>query len=140
MDHPDWTSERGFSLLELLIGFTVLAVAMAGIGIFFKGQAKGLMKSNLLSCGTQIALSRLEQYKGLFADPARFQSDYLAAEHGSILTDTAISAYNRNFGVVTYLDRAPAPLHGLRVRARVSWEGGHALEIGVLVPGPSPTL
>jgi prepilin-type N-terminal cleavage/methylation domain-containing protein len=131
---------RGFTLLEVLVGLGVLCIALSGLGVFYRGQMAGLLRSNQFSDGTQIALTCLERSKNRLADRASFSRAYLQAGQGSVETRQTETFNNRRFEVATRFDRAPPPLYGLRVVAEVVWNTNRRVELGVLVPGPGPTL
>lgn len=122
------------------MGLGVLSIVLGGLGVFYRGQMAGLLRSNQFSDGTQIALTCLERAKNRLADRATFSQAYLEAEHGSVETRQTETFNNRVFEVATRFDRAPPPLYGLRVAAVVVWNANRRVELGVLVPGPGPTL
>lgn len=130
----------GFSLIEGLIGLVVFSVVLAGLGVFYRGQVLGLQQSSHLTDGSQAALTSLETMKNRLSAPAEFAQAYREAAHGSVRRSETLTLNHQAYEVVTRVDRAPAPLYGLRVVAEVGWKGNRRLVLGVLVPGPSPTL
>lgn len=132
--------EAGFSLLEILIGFAVISFVLIGLSLFLRGQVAGVRRSNDLGDATQVALTRLEVMKRTLADTAVFQSQYESAAAGPVEQELTRTMNHREYRVLTLVDRPPDPLIGLRVRATVSWENGHSLEFGILVPGPTASL
>lgn len=132
--------ERGFSLLEVLVGLTILSSVMAALGIFYRGQVAGLQGSSELSDGTQVALTHLERVKNRLSDRSAFGNAYRDTEHGPSVSQARETFNHGEFLVTIRLDRAPAPLYALRATTEVAWKRKRRVELGVLVPGPSPTL
>jgi type II secretory pathway pseudopilin PulG len=132
--------EAGFSLLEILIGFAAISFVLIGLSLFLRGQVAGVRGSNDLGDATQVALTRLEVMKRTLADTAVFQSQYESAAAGTVKHELTRTMNHREYRILTEIDRPPEPLIGLRVRATVTWENGHSLELGLLVPGPTATL
>lgn len=127
--------ERGFSIVELLIGFFVLSIAFVSLGAYTSGQRSGLHKSNQLSDGTQAAVSALEEMKRELSDSATFKQRFDQSAHGPLAYDRGRTVNNMAFGVRVTISRGPSTDYLLKVRARSTWKGSHAVEFGVLVPG-----
>lgn len=127
--------QAGFSIVEILIGFFVLSVAFVSLGAYTSGQRSGLNKSNQLSDGTQAAVSALEEVKRELSDSATFRQRYESAGHGPVGFDRGRTLNNVAYGVRITITRGPAADYLLKVRARATWKGNHAVEFGVLVPG-----
>lgn len=127
--------ERGFSIVEILIGFFVLSIAFVSLGAYTSGQRSGLHKSNQLSDGTQAAVSALEEMKRELSDSAVFKQRFDLSGHGPISYSRGRTINNMPFGVQVTVSRGPAADYLLKVRARATWKGSHAVEFGVLVPG-----
>lgn len=133
-------SQRGFSLLELLLGITVLGTVLMGFSLFLRGQVGGMNRSKHLAGGTQIAVGALERAKNELADSARFASKFSAAATGSVTGAAAETANGKSYEVVLTYDQAAAPLYALRVHAQVKWSEFHSIGFAVLVPGPNQLL
>lgn len=127
--------ERGFSILEILIGFFVLSIAFVSLGAYTSGQRSGLHKSNQLSDGTQAAVSALEEMKRELSDSATFKQRFDQSEHGPISFSRGRTVNSIPYAVQVTVTRGPAADYLLKVRARATWKGSHAVEFGVLVPG-----
>ena len=130
----------GFTLLEILIGFFVLAIAFVGMAAYNATQRGSLNRSGRLSDGTQIAMSALETSKAQLADSSGFRREYDLAGIAPRTTSRDVVLNNVHYTVDMTVTRAPAPLYALKVRSRVKWKASHAIEMGVLVPGATPTL
>lgn len=130
----------GFSLLEVLLGFFVLAVAFVSLGAYVSSQRGGLNRAGRLSDGTHVAVSVLEAQKALLADSAAFRALFDQAAFVPRTTSLERTVNHVRYGVAVTVSRAPAPLYALKVRARVSWTGSRAVELGVMVPGATGVL
>lgn len=132
--------DRGFTLLEVLMGFFVLAIAFVSLGAYSSTQRTGLNRSSRLADETQIAISTVEGIKGRLADSAQFRSQFDRAALGPDVTTLQKTFNNIHYTVDVSIERGPDPLYALNVQARVYWKAGHAIELGVLVPGTSASL
>jgi Tfp pilus assembly protein PilV len=130
-------SQRGFSIVEILIGFFVLSIAFVSLGAYTTSQRSGLHKSNQLSDGTQAAASALEEMKRELSDSATFRQRYDQTAFGSLSFQRDRTLNHVDYGVTVTLTRGPSPDYLLKARARATWKGSHAVEFGVLVPGAS---
>lgn len=130
----------GFSLLEILLGFFLLAVAFVSLGAYTSSQRGGLNRAGRLSDGTQVAVSVLETQKALLADSAAFRALFDEAASVPRTTSLERTVNHVRYGVAVTFARAPEPLYALKVRARVSWSGSHAVDLGVMVPGATGVL
>lgn len=74
-------SQGSFSLMEVLMGFFVPAIAFVMLGAYQIHLRMGRCRSAELSDATQVAISALELVKGELADPARFSSNHKAVKH-----------------------------------------------------------
>lgn len=134
---PAARRQSGFSLLELMIGAAALGIILVFFGFFMRGQIAGAKKSERLASATQVALGALEETKNLLADSARFAERFDEAKHGGD-ADTRTAKVNRQkYDITLTYAPAPAPLYALKVRAKVRWNMMHAVDVGVLIPGPS---
>lgn len=132
--------QRGFSIVEILIGFFILSITFVSLGAYTSSQRSGLYKSSQLSDGTQVAVSALEEMKRQLSDSATFRKFYDQASHGAYPT-----TQNRTLNAVPYtvtvtVRQGPPADYLLKLRARVTWKGNHAVEFGVLVPGATNGL
>jgi type II secretory pathway pseudopilin PulG len=132
--------QRGFSIVEILIGFFVLSIAFASLGAYTSSQRTGLFKSSRLSDGTQAAVSALEEMKRDLSDSAKFANLYEQAGHGSVPISKSRSVNNVLYKIELTVTRGPEPDYLLKVRAQAAWKGSHSVELGVLVPGQAATL
>ena len=132
--------EQGFSLVELLLGITVLGTVLVGFSAFVHGQIGGMARSNQLSSGTQVAVGALERIKSDLADSARFATKFYSAGSGPVVESNSATSNAKTYNVILTYDRAPSPLYALRVTAMVGWNNYHKIRIGVLVPGPNSLL
>jgi hypothetical protein len=122
--------------VEILIGFFLLSIAFVSLGAYTSGQRSGLNKSNQLSDGTQAAVSALEEMKRELSDSAVFRQRFAATGHGPLGFERGRTINNIPYGVAVTLTRGGAAANYLiKVRARATWKGSHAVEFGVLVPG-----
>ncbi len=130
----------GFTLMEILVGLTVLGLAVFTFSAYAAGQRKSLNHSNRLADGTRIAASELETLKGRLADSAYFKTVYDRAGARPDVRTIERKVNGMKYAVTLTLGRAPAPLYGLKARARADWDGGHSIELGLLCPGVSGWL
>ena len=130
---PEW--ERGFSIVEILIGFFILSIAFVSLGAYTSSQRSGLYKSSQLSDGTQAAVSALEEMKRELSDSLTFKQRYDQSEHGPLAFARDRQVNNMPYGVTVTVTRGPDQDYLLKVRARAVWKGSHTVEFGVLVPG-----
>ena len=137
---PAGRGERGFTLIEILVGLFVLGSACICLSAYTASQRKGLYKSSRLSDATHAAASALETIKGQLADSAAFKMMYDNAA-GHTITQSSQKTVNKNvYAVDLAIARAPAPLYALNVRAKVAWAENHRVELGLLYPGASANL
>lgn len=131
---------RGFTLLEIAVGITVLALALFTFTAYAHGQRKGLNRSNHLADGTRAAASALQALKGQLADSAYFKSVYDGTASRADVRTSTRTIDGMAYTLTLTLTRMPAPLYGLKARARAVWDHGHAIELGLLYPGVSEAL
>ena len=137
---PSGGGERGFTLIEILVGLLVLGFACVCLSAYTASQRKGLYKSSRLSDATHAAASALETIKGQLADSAAFKKIYDNAA-GITVTQSSQETVNKSVYVVDLaITRAPAPLYALNVRAKVIWGEKHSVALGLLYPGASANL
>ena len=127
--------QAGFSIIEILIGFFVLSIAFVSMGAYTSTQRSGLYKSSQLSDGTQAAVSALEEMKRELSDSALFKQRFEQTQHGPLPFTRDRKLNNVDYGVTVTLTPGPAQDYLIKVRARATWKGSHAVEFGVLVPG-----
>jgi general secretion pathway protein I len=124
---PVWRRQKGFSLLEVLVAFSILALSMGVLMQIFSGglrnvelsshhaKAVALAKSLLARVGTEIPVLAGEQ-SGEFGDPARPAEQYswqirLQAMEDALETGQPVAV----------------SLFGLMgVVVNVEWQDGHA--------------
>lgn len=61
-------SEKGFSLVEVMVAFTILVVGMAGVGTLLLTSMKSDQYSVQMRDGDFLALEKIEELKGEAAD------------------------------------------------------------------------
>ncbi|MDB5102577.1 MAG: hypothetical protein JWP91_266 [Fibrobacteres bacterium] len=127
--------QRGFTILEILVGFFVLALAFVSLGAYTSSQRNGLFKSSQLSDGTQVAVSALEETKRMLSDSATFKKMYDQTGYGDYPVTASRTINAVPYTVTVTMRRGPVKDYLLKVRARVTWKGSHSIEFGVLVPG-----
>lgn len=126
--------------MEILVGIIVLGLALFTFTAYAQGQRKSLNRSNRLADGTRAAASALQSLKGQLADSAYFKSAYDRAGHGADVRSSVSDINGKRFTITLVLTRAPAPLYGIKARARAEWDRGHAVELGLLCPGAAGVL
>jgi general secretion pathway protein I len=101
------TDERGFTLVEVLVAFTVAALALGAVFELLSGGIAGLRNAAQYAEATQLAESRLESVG--IAEP--------------LASGTAAGRFDDRF--VWRLDAEALPGHArlYRVRVTVSWRG-----------------
>ena len=134
------TGLEGSSLLEILIGLLVLALAYASLLAYTTSQRNGLTIAGQLSDGTRVASTALESVKGMLADSIAFANIFSEAQFAPKVFSNRSIMNNQSYAITLTLNRAPAPLYALVVRAKVSWKSIHSFEMGVLIPGSTSTL
>lgn len=137
---PPGRGQRGFTLIEILVGFLVLCLAFFCLSAYTSSQRKGLYKSGQLSDATLAAASALEIIKGELADSAAFKKMYDDAA-GRAVTQSSQNTVNKVvYAIDLSISRAPAPLYALNVRAKATWAETHTVTLGLLYPGASANL
>jgi prepilin-type N-terminal cleavage/methylation domain-containing protein len=137
---PSGRGQRGFTLIEILVGLSVLGMACISLSAYTASQRKGLYKSSQLSDATQAAASALETLKGQMADSAAFKKMYDNAAGRTVTQSGQKTVNKRVYAVDLAISRAPAPLYALKVRAKASWAENHKVTLGLLYPGASANL
>jgi prepilin-type N-terminal cleavage/methylation domain-containing protein len=132
--------QRGYTLLEIMVGLTVLGLALFSFTAYAQGQRKALNRSKRLVDGTRAAASALQVLKGQLADSAAFAAAYDGTgSHADVRTlDRDVNGMR--YSITLTLTRAPAPLYGIKARARATWDRGHSVELGMLCPGATGFL
>jgi prepilin-type N-terminal cleavage/methylation domain-containing protein len=137
---PSRRGQRGFTLIEILVGLIVLGVACISLSAYTASQRKGLYRSSQLSDAAQTAASALETIKGQLADSAAFKKLYDDAA-GRTVTQSSRKTVNKIvYAVDLAIARAPAPLYALSIRAKATWAEKHMVTLGLLYPGASDNL
>lgn len=132
--------QGGFSLMEILVGLIVLALALFTFTAYSSGQRKGLHESNRLSDGTRAAASALETLKGQLQDSAYFKTTFTGLASRAKVSRIALDVNGTHYDVSLTLTRAPAPLYGIKARALAQWGRERTVELGLLMPGASDAL
>ena len=129
--------QRGFSVMEILIGFFVLSLAFASLGAYTSSQRNGLFKASQLADATQLAVSSLEQMKRTLSDSTVFKQMYDKAQIAPVESSNSRTMNAMPYSVALTVSEGPSADYVLRLKAHVTWKGGHAVDLGVLVPGAS---
>ncbi|HKP95342.1 MAG TPA: hypothetical protein VJ385_06250 [Fibrobacteria bacterium] len=132
---PPRAGQSGLSLMEVLVGFFLLATLFAGVVAYNTSQRRALFKSQALTEAMQVAEEALEDAKRTLSDSAAFYSLHRSLQHPSTRKFTAEA--DRAYTVSLTQDRVPgggAPL--IRSRVTVTWEGGHAVRLGMATTAP----
>jgi prepilin-type N-terminal cleavage/methylation domain-containing protein len=132
--------QKGFTLVEIAVGLTVLALAFVCLTAYSMGQRRGLHKSSQLADATQAAATALETLKGQLADSASFKKLYDQASGGAVSQSDKKIINKGTFGLAYTIARAPSPLYALKIRVKVTWESKHTITLGMLYPGASKVL
>lgn len=133
---PRLRPEQGFSLMEVLMGFFVLAIAFVMLGAYQIHQRKALYRSGELSDATQVAISALEKAKGDLADPARFATAYKAVKHKPALSLSKAKLNQVAYTVDLAVSRGIAANGMLKAQVNVVWLDHHRVVMGVLIAEP----
>ena len=126
--------------MEILVGLTVLGLAIFTFAAYTQAQRKGLNRSNHFADGSRAAASALQSLKGQLADSGYFASVYVGLGSRPEVRTSAREVNGMRYAITLTLARAPAPLYGIKARARAAWSQGHSVEIGLLYPGISGFL
>jgi prepilin-type N-terminal cleavage/methylation domain-containing protein len=135
-----FSGSQGFTLIEIMVGLCVLALAFVSLSAYTAGQRKGLYKSGQFADATQVAASALETMKGTLADSLKFKQLYNQVANYPNTISSQKMVNNFPYTIAITLTRAPAPLYALNVRAKVSWKSIHTYELGMLFPGTASAL
>ena len=132
--------QAGFTLMEILVGLCVLALAFICLTAYSKSQLRGLTKSNQLSDASQTAATALETLKGQLQDSLYFKKMFNQAGSRPVIKEDKRTLNSTAYGVKLTLTRAPSPLYALKVRADICWDSKHSLALGMLYPGATDAL
>jgi prepilin-type N-terminal cleavage/methylation domain-containing protein len=131
---------HGFTLLEIMVGTSVLVLVFLGLFAYASSQRKALNRANQIVDGTRAAAQALELLKGELADSAGFGALYAQAASRPRVRTSRQEINRRMYTVTVTVSRAPAPLYAVKARARSTWSRIHAVELGLLIPGRSDLL
>lgn len=132
---PGRAGQAGLSLLEVLVGFFLLAAVFASVVAYNASQRRALFKSQALTDAMQVAEEALEDAKRTLSDSAAFHSLHRSLRHPATRKFTAEA--DRAYRVSLTQDRVPgggAPV--IRSRVIVTWDGVHAVRLGMATAAP----
>lgn len=133
-------AQPGFTLMEIMVGMIVLALALFTFTAYASGQRKGLNSSNHLADGTRAAASALQSLKGQLGDSLYFKTTYDGLASRPRVSQAATEVNGIRYDLTVTLTRAPAPLYGIKARAVAKWGRGRTVELGLLCPGATDAL
>ena len=113
--HPKRNRETGFSILELLIAITVLAVGLSSMAALVASSLGGTEKARYMALATTLASEKLEDLNRWPAD----DSTGHVAIGGSLTTDTTV-------GTVRYYDDIDLSNTTGQVSETVATAGGYS--------------
>lgn len=113
---PSSGSERGTTLVELMIALVVLTLGILAVGQLFPAGSRGQLKDRMMTVASYYAQEQVEQLQGAaWSDPALAPGTHPASGYDTLGTG---GQWRRAY-VVSSL---PAPLDNLkRVDVTVSW-------------------
>jgi len=106
-------NDKGFTLLEILVAVTLLAIGLLGIAGLTVGIMRGNRHSNMATTATTLAQDKIEEIRG---------TDYSGIAPGTVQEQyndiTGFPFHKRVTQVI------PSPPNMKRVTVTVSWDGG----------------
>ena len=103
-------SEKGVSLIELLIAFTILAIVVLGFNAMFLSGFKGIRTSRDYSIASNLARQEMEKvkntaYNAIDSDPEKGITVELIYEGGEEIGKTVTVTKEQNGKTVTLMTR-----------------------------------
>ncbi len=89
-------NQKGFTLLELLIALTILAIGLLGLAGLHIAANKGNVSGFKLSTGTAVAQQRIEELKALSPSSAELSAGNHADDGSATIQGTT---YNRSYTI-----------------------------------------
>lgn len=127
----------GFSLLEIVVGFVVLAVVTVGLSSFSGVQRKALTRSGDRSEAVQATVTEMEKLKAPIADTNAFKTLHTKLKTtGPVVTTRTSAGKKTNYKVVITQTQVVGTDHLIRFDARTTWGIRDTISLGVLVARP----
>lgn len=127
-------AQRGFSTVEVLVGMSILIVAVVLVGGHFRTNQKAARKSDAFFITTQMASARLERARRQLSDPDTLKSLLALIGTGEYSRTRKETLQGKDY-VVTIRYRRLSPAGNLmKVRATVAWDKDKRNTLGTVFP------
>lgn len=138
--------EAGYSLMEMIVAFFVLGIALAGFSLIAVTTTAGNTESDDRATATALAIQKIEEFRGLsFQELDALQAQGPADPEGPLNAKGEIDAeagtFSRSYTITD--NTTLGALDANDVAVTVSWTGGAQVQVATTIADPnisSPTI
>ena len=132
--HPARGTQGGFNSVEVLVGMSILAIAVAILGGYFRYNQKASKGSDASYIATQLAAARLERSKRQVSNPDTLKTLLAKIGAGEYIQTSKETLHGKDYQIVMRYRRISPAGNLMKVKATVSWDGVKRSTLGTAVP------
>ncbi len=120
--------------MEILVGISILLVAIAGIMAYFQTNSKAAKQSSAFYFSTTLAASAIETAEGSLSNPDSLKALLAAISDSTHTRKTTSSKSGKAFAMQVKFRKVAAPANLMSIKATVTWDGTMTNSLGTVVP------
>lgn len=126
--------QQGFNTIEILVGMSILIVAVAIVSGFFRTNQKASKRSDAFYITTQLASARLERTQRQLSNPDTLKTMLELVGAGEYSRTDKEAFQGREYRVTMRYRRLSPTANLMKVKATVAWDGGKTNTLGTVFP------